>query len=68
MTIGWLGLADTSSTGDLHKELVLFFVINPPSTRGYPESWKQLGVSPELFVYCACSPGNKENRKKDYIN
>jgi hypothetical protein len=68
MMIGRLGLADTPSAGDLHKEPLLFFVINSPSTRGYPESWKQLGVSPELSVYCARSLGNKESRKKDYKN
>jgi hypothetical protein len=31
MLIGRLGLADTSSTGNLHKDPLLFFVFNPPS-------------------------------------
>jgi hypothetical protein len=41
--------------GDLHKEPLLFFVINPPSTRG---------LAPELSVYSALVQETRKIREK----
>jgi hypothetical protein len=56
MTIGRLGLANTPPlAGDLHKEPLLFFVINPPFTQG---------LAPELSVYSALVQETRKTREK----